>query len=91
MVRKMIGKTIFAWEQFKKEAEAAQKMFENNNTKWFVVFVPSLKQFNATAKPHGTDETVLIFGGDMYEHQKVILHDLVTTFDAWYEFNSYKL
>ena len=91
------GELIYAWEQFKEAATDAEELF-NENGQSYVVYIPTLKQFSATTKPHEADpmsgepadKIILTFADplvNVYAIQKIFTHDLITAFDVWHEYN----
>ncbi len=86
--------TLWKWEMFKSESEKAAKIAQEEKVKCYLVFVPTLKQFNATTKPHNEDEIIETYNGhetinfdEIYEAREANLRSLITSFSVWMEYN----
>ena len=88
-----LRKMLYLWEQFKEEAHKAVTQSQSTGTKWHLVFVPSLKQFDATNNPHPADEIITTYGDkdDIYSPQTVEHENPITTFEVWIRYNGHRL
>ena len=92
--------TLYAWEQFKEAAQEAAEQAQSTDTKWHVVFLPTLKQFDSTNKPHigrwqcPDDEIIITFGDkeDLYSPQCALpSSELISTFAIWLSSNEQRI
>lgn len=88
---------IFAWDQFKDEAEKAAAHYRSTGEPCHLVFVPILRQFHATPVPRGAlddqppEEVIVTFGDDLYDRRAATFSDLISPFDAWMFYNAHRL